>query len=106
MTDLNELMKQAREMQEQMKKAQEEAINRVVEGESGAGMVKVMMNGRHDVKEIRLADDLMTEDKAIIEDLVAAAVNDAVRKIEDQNKEALSGMASGFKLPEGFKFPF
>ncbi|MCB1672821.1 MAG: YbaB/EbfC family nucleoid-associated protein [Pseudomonadales bacterium] len=103
---MNELMKQAREMQEQMKKAQEEAINRVVEGESGAGMVKVMMNGRHDVKEIRLADDLMTEDKAIIEDLVAAAVNDAVRKIEDQNKEALSGMAGGFKLPEGFKFPF
>ncbi len=106
MTDLNELMKQAKEMQEHMKKAQEEALSRVAEGESGAGMVKVMMNGRHDVKEIRLADELLSEDKAIIEDLIAAAVNDAVRKIEEQNKDALSSMASGFKLPEGFKFPF
>lgn len=106
MTDLNALMKQAKEMQEQMQKAQEEALNKIVEGESGAGMVKVTMNGRHDVKEVKLADDLLKEDKAIVEDLLAAAVNDAVRKIEELNKNALSGMASGFKLPEGFKFPF
>lgn len=106
MTDLNELMKQARDMQEQMKKAQEEALNKIVEGESGAGMVKVVMNGRHDVKQVQLADGLLQEDKEVVEDLIAAAVNDAVRKIEDSNKEALSGMASGFKLPEGFKFPF
>ena len=106
MTDLNELMKQAREMQEQMKKAQEEALNKVVEGESGAGMVKVIMNGRHGVKQVELADGLLQEDKEVVEDLIAAAVNDAVRKVEDSNKDALSGMASGFKLPEGFKFPF
>lgn len=106
MTDLNELMKQARDMQEQMKKAQEEALSNVVEGESGAGMVKITMNGRHDVKQVELAAGLLQEDKEVVEDLIAAAVNDAVRKVEDSNKEALSGMASGFKLPEGFKFPF
>jgi len=106
MTDFNELMKQAKAMQEQMKQAQEQALNRIVEGESGAGMVKVSMNGRHDVKEIRLADDLLREDKGIVEDLIAAAVNDAVRKVEEENRDALAGMASGFKLPEGFKFPF
>jgi len=105
-TDLNELMKQARDMQEQMKKAQEEALSKVVEGESGAGMVKVVMNGRHDLKKIELAEGLLQEDKEVVEDLIAAAVNDAVRKVEDSNKETLSGMASGFKLPEGFKFPF
>ena len=106
MTDLNDLMKQARDMQEQMKKAQEEALSKIVEGESGAGMVKVVMNGRHDVKQIELAEGLLQEDKGVVEDLIAAAVNDAVRKVEDSNKDALSGMASGFKLPEGFKFPF
>ena len=106
MTDLNEIMKQAKEMQEQMKKAQEQALNTVVEGESGAGMVKVQMNGRHDVKNIELADDLLKERRDVIEDLVAAAVNDAVRKVEEKNKDVLSGMAGGFKLPEGFKFPF
>ena len=106
MTDLNELMKQARGMQEQMKKAQEEALNKVVEGESGAGMVKVTMNGRHDVKQVELAEGLLQEDKEVVEDLIAAAVNDAVRKVEDSNREALSGMASGFNLPEGFKLPF
>jgi len=105
-TDLNDLMKQARDMQEQMKKAQEEALSKIVEGESGAGMVKVVMNGRHDVKQIELAEGLLQEDKGVVEDLIAAAVNDAVRKVEDSNKDALSGMASGFKLPEGFKFPF
>lgn len=106
MTDLNELMKQARDMQEQMKKAQEEALSNVVEGESGAGMVKITMNGRHDVKQVELAADLLQENKEVVEDLIAAAMNDAVRKVEESNKEALSGMASGFKLPEGFKFPF
>jgi DNA-binding YbaB/EbfC family protein len=104
--DMNDLVKHAREMQEQMKKAQEEALNRFVEGESGAGLVKITMNGRHDVKQVDLADGLLQEDKAVVEDLIAAAVNDAVRKIEDSNKDALSGMASGMKLPEGFKFPF
>ncbi len=103
--DMNDLVKHARELQEQMKKAQEEALNRVVEGESGAGMVKVTMNGRHDVKKVAFGDGLLAEDKAVVEDLIAAAINDAVRKIEDSNKDSLSGMASGIKFPKGFEFP-
>lgn len=106
MTDLNELMKQARQMQEQMQKAQEEIANMVVEGESGAGLVQVSMNGRHDVKSVKLADTLLQEDKEVVEDLIAAAVNDAVRKLEDKNKNAMGDMASGFNMPDGFKFPF
>jgi DNA-binding YbaB/EbfC family protein len=106
MTDLNELMKQAKQMQEQMKKAQEEALNLVVEGESGAGLVKVQMTGRHDVKNVHLSDSLLQEKREVVEDLIAAAVNDAVRKIEEKNKNTMAGMASGLKMPEGFKFPF
>lgn len=106
MTDFNELMKQAKQMQENFQKAQQELQNQVVEGESGAGLVRVKMNGRHDVQSVQLADELMSEDKAVIEDLVAAAVNAAVRKVEDKNKEALGNMTGGMKLPEGFKFPF
>lgn len=106
MTDFNELMNQARQMQEQMQKAQEELANLVVQGESGAGLVTVSMNGRHDVKAVKLADTLLQEDKEVVEDLIAAAINDAVRKLEDKNKETLGGMAGGFNLPEGFKFPF
>ncbi len=106
MTDLNELMQHARRMQEQMQKAQEEMANTIVQGESGAGMVQVSMNGRHDVKAVKLADGLLDEDKEVVEDLIAAAVNDAIRKLEDKNKEAMSGMAGGFQIPEGFKFPF
>jgi len=106
MTDLNELMKQAKQMQEQMQKAQEEAKQRVVIGESGAGLVRVHMNGRFDASKVELSDELMQEDREIIEDLVAAAINDAVKKLEEQNRDALSGLASGFKMPEGFKFPF
>jgi len=106
MTDFNAIMQQAREMQEQLKKAQEEALLRVVEGESGGGLVQVRMNGRHDVKQVRIDPGLLSEDKEVIEDLLAAAVNDAVRKVEEGNRDALSGMASGFKMPDGFKFPF
>ncbi len=106
MTDLNELMKQAKQMQEQMQKAQEEAKQREVIGESGAGLVRVHMNGRFDARKVELSDELLREDREIIEDLVAAAINDAVKKLEDQNRDALSGLASGFKMPEGFKFPF
>ncbi len=106
MTDLNEIMKQAKQMQEQFQSAQEELAAITVEGESGAGLVKVIMNGRHDVVSVRLDDSLMDEDKEVVEDLLAAAVNDAVHKIEERNRETLGGMASGFKSPEGFKFPF
>lgn len=106
MTDLNEIMKQAKLMQEQFQKAQEEQLKTMTEGESGAGLVKVVMNGKHDVISVSLDDGVMGEDKAVVEDLLAAAVNDAVRKIEEKNKDALGSMAGGMKMPDGFKFPF
>lgn len=106
MTDLNEIMKQAKQMQEQFQKAQQDLANLVIEGESGAGLVKVSMNGRHDVTKVNLSDALLSEEKEVVEDLVAAAFNDAVRKLEEKSKESLGGMAAGLKLPEGFKLPF
>jgi len=106
MTDINELMKQAKQMQEQMQRAQQEAAKTVLVGESGAGLVKVHMNGRHDVQKVELDDGLLGEDKDVIEDLIAAAINDVVKKIEEKNRDNMSGMAAGLKLPEGFKLPF
>lgn len=106
MTDINELMKQAKQMQEQMQRAQQEAAKLVLVGESGAGLVKIHMNGRHDVQKVELDNGLMEEDKDVIEDLIAAAINDAVKKIEAKNRDSMSGMAAGLKLPEGFKLPF
>lgn len=103
---MSELMKQAQKMQEQLQKQQEAISTAEVTGESGAGMVKVVMTGRHDVKRVQLDDSLMSEDKEILEDLLAAAVNDAVRKIEDSNKNSLSGLAEGMGFPPGFKMPF
>ena len=106
MTDINELMKQAKQMQEQMQRAQQEVAKVVLVGEAGAGLVKVHMNGRHDVQKVELDEGLMGEDKDVIEDLIAAAINDAVKKIEVKNRDSMSGMAAGMKLPEGFKLPF
>lgn len=100
------LMKQAQQMQEKMQKMQEELANAEVTGQSGAGLVSVVMTGRHDVKRVSLDDSLMQEDKEILEDLIAAAVNDAVRKIEQNNQEKMSGFTSGMQLPPGFKMPF
>lgn len=100
------LMKQAQEMQEKMQKMQEELANAEVTGQAGAGLVTVLMNGRHDVKRVTLDDSLMSEDKEILEDLVAAAFNDAVRKLESTNKEKMAGMTQGMNLPDGFKMPF
>ena len=87
--DINELMKQAQQMQGKMAEMQEQAANAEVTGESGAGMVKVTMTGRHDVRKVTLDPSLMTEDKEFLEDLLAAAVNDAVRKVEAQSVDAL-----------------
>lgn len=106
MTDINELMKQAKQMQEQFQKAQQDMAKQIVDGESGAGLVKVSMNGRHDVVKVNIDPSLLEEDKEVIEDLIAAAVNDAVRKVEEKNKNALGGMAGGLKMPDGFKMPF
>lgn len=103
---LGNLMKQAQEMQEKMQKAQAELANLEVTGESGAGLVKVTMTGRHDVRRIEIDDSLIGDDKEMLEDLVAAAVNDAVRKIEANSKGSMADMAAGIKLPPGFKLPF
>lgn len=106
MSDLNHLMQQARKMQEQLAKVQEEQARQLVTGESGAGLVKVTMNGHHEVKKVELDPTLMGEERGVVEDLIAAAVNATVRKIAENNRNSLSGMASGMGLPPGFKLPF
>ncbi|MED5388836.1 MAG: YbaB/EbfC family nucleoid-associated protein [Pseudomonadota bacterium] len=101
--DINSLMQQAQAMQEKMKKMQDEAANAEVIGEAGAGLVKVTMNGRHDVKGVDIDASLMSEDKELLEDLLAAAVNDAVRRVEKQQQDNMQTMAGGFPFPPGFK---
>ncbi|MDK2776464.1 MAG: YbaB/EbfC family nucleoid-associated protein [Pseudomonadota bacterium] len=103
---MGNLMKQAQKMQEQLQKAQAELAEKEVTGESGAGLVKVTMNGRHDVKRVELDDSIMEEDKEMLEDLLAAAVNDAVRKIEARNQDEMGKLTSGMGLPPGMKLPF
>lgn len=103
---LGDLMKQAQQLQEQMQKAQQELANAEVSGEAGAGLVKVVMTGRHDVKRVTIDPSLLQEDKEILEDLLAAAVNDAVRRVEEKNRDMLSGMTQGLNIPGGFKMPF
>ncbi len=100
------LMKQAQQMQENLKKAQEEIAGMEVEGQAGAGMVKVVMTGRHDVKRVSIDPSLMGDDKEMLEDLIAAAVNDAVRRVEAATQEKMGGLTSGFALPPGMKLPF
>lgn len=100
------LMKQAQQMQENMQKMQEELANAEVTGESGAGLVSVIMTGRHDVRRVNIDDSLVSEDKEVLEDLIAAAFNDAVRKLEKQNQEKMASMTAGMNLPDGFKMPF
>jgi nucleoid-associated protein EbfC len=100
------LMKQAQAMQENMKQAQDAIAAMEIEGVSGAGMVKVLMTGRHDVKRVTIDPSLMGEDKDMLEDLVAAAVNDAVRKVEIASQEKMAGLTAGMPLPPGFKLPF
>ncbi len=106
MKGLGDLMKQAQEMQTNMQKMQDELANAEVIGESGAGLVKITMTGRHDVKEVNIDPSLLTEDKEILEDLLAAAVNDAVRKVEASTKNKMGDLTSGMQMPPGFKMPF
>lgn len=103
---LGNLMKQAQQMQEDMQKAQEELANMEVTGSAGGDMVSVVMTGRHDVRRVSIDDSLMQDDKDMLEDLIAAAVNDAVRKIEKESQERMSSMTSGMPLPPGMKLPF
>ena len=102
---MGNLMKQAQKMQEDMQKAQAEIADMEVNGQSGGGMVKVTMTGRHDVKRVEIDDSVM-DDKEMLEDLLAAAVNDAVRQVESQSQERMAGLTDGMKLPGGMKFPF
>lgn len=104
--NMGDLMRQAQKIQEQMQKAQEELANAEVTGESGGSLVTVVMTGRHDVRKVSIDPSLMGEEKDILEDLVAAAVNDAVRKIEKRNQERMSGLTAGLGIPPGFKMPF
>ena len=100
------LMKQAQAMQENMKKAQDQLALIEVEGQSGAGLVKVIITCKNDVKRITIDPSLLGDDKDMLEDLVAAAVNDAVRKAEATSQEKMSGLTAGMPLPPGFKLPF
>jgi len=103
---LGNLMKQAQRMQETMQKAQQELAVMEVTGEAGGGLVSVVMTGRHDVKRVNIDDSLLKEDKEMLEDLLAAAVNDAVRQVESTTQEKMSGLTAGIGLPGGFKMPF
>lgn len=99
---IGNLLKQAQQMQTKMQEAQEQLAKTVVTGEAGGGMVKVEMNGRHDVKRVHIDPSVLKEDKEILEDLVAAAINDAVRKVESTSREKLSSLTAGMQLPAGF----
>lgn len=103
---MGNIMKQAQQMQERMQKSQEELANVEVTGEAGAGMVKVTMTCNHNVKRVHIDDSLMDDDKDMIEDLVAAACNDAVRRVAETSKEKMADVTGGMNLPPGFKMPF
>jgi nucleoid-associated protein EbfC len=103
---LGNLMRQAQQMQETMQKAQAELADIEVTGESGAGMVKVTLNGRNEAKKVLIEPKLLAEDKDMLEDLLAAAINDAVRKVAARSQEKYAGLMSGLNLPPGMKLPF
>lgn len=105
MKGLGDIMKQAQAMQENMKKMQEDLANMEVQGEAGAGLVKVTMTGRHDVSRVEIDSSLLEEDKEMLEDLIAAAVNNAVRKVEEESKNKMGSLAQGLNIP-GFQWPF
>lgn len=108
--NMQQLMQQAQRMQDQMQKnmakAQEALAQTELTGEAGAGLVKVVLNGQHGAKRVSIDDSLLTEDKEVLEDLIAAAINDAVRKVEAASKEVMGSATSGLGLPPGFKMPF
>ncbi|MDD3576503.1 YbaB/EbfC family nucleoid-associated protein [Halothiobacillus sp.] len=103
---IGNLMKQAQQMQEKMQRMQEEVAKIEVTGESGAGLVKVTMTGKHEVRRLIIDDSLMGDDKEMLEDLIAAAVNDAVRRVEQNQQEMMSSVTAGMNLPAGMKLPF
>ncbi|QSA98362.1 YbaB/EbfC family nucleoid-associated protein [Methylococcus sp. EFPC2] len=100
------LMQQAQQMQENLKKAQEELAALEIQGESGGGLVKIVLNGKREALKVSIDDSLLKEDRDMLEDLVAAAINDAVRKVAKIKQEKMSGLTGGIDLPAGFKMPF
>ena len=102
---LGNMMKQAQKMQEEMQKAQQQLANEEVTGESGGGMVKVTMNGKHEVRLVLIDDTLVGDDKDMLEDLVVAAFNDASRRVAEKTEQSMSGLAAGLNLPPGLKLP-
>ena len=105
-TGFGNIMKQAQEFQTRLQKVQEEIAACEVTGEAGAGMAQVIMNGRHEVNRIIVDPALWTEDREMVQDLIAAAVNDAVKKVERMTREKMSDLTAGMGLPPGFKLPF
>jgi|TARA_B100000745_G_C20105393_1_gene378248 DNA-binding YbaB/EbfC family protein len=103
---LGNMMKQAQQMQAKMQKMQEEIARMEVVGEAGAGLVKVTMFGNHNVKRVDIDDSLLEDDKDMLEDLIAAAMNDAVRRVEENQRDKMSSVTAGMPLPPGFKMPF
>jgi hypothetical protein len=103
---LGNLMKQAQQMQADMQKAQQELASMEVTGQSGGGLVKITMTGKHEVRRVVVDDSLLADDKDMLEDLVAAAINDAVHKVEATTQERMAGLTSGINLPPGMKLPF
>ncbi len=103
---LGNIMKQAQKMQADMQKAQEQLAQKEVTGESGGGLVKVVMNGKHEVRRVSIDESLVGDDKDMLEDLVAAAVNDAVNRVAAMVQESMAGVTDGLGLPPGFKMPF
>lgn len=103
---LGNIMKQAQQMQENLKKVQDEISQAVVTGESGAGLVKVMMTGKHDIRKVHIDKSLLADDIEMLEDLIAAAVNDANRRVEKLTADKMGQFSSGLNLPAGFNLPF
>lgn len=104
--NIGQLMKQAQLMQENMRRMQEQLATLEVEGQSGAGMVKVQMTCKHEVKRVSIDPSLVGDDREMLEDLLVAAFNDAARRVESTVSEKMSGMTAGLGLPAGFKLPF
>ena len=103
---IGNLMKQAQQMQDNMKKLQGELAAMEIEGQAGSGMVKVVMTGRHEVRRVVIDPRLLADDREMLEDLVAAAVNDAARRVEAMTQEKMAGVTAGLPLPPGMKLPF
>lgn len=103
---IGNLMRQAQLMQDNMKKLQGELAAMEIEGQAGSGMVKVVMTGRHEVRRVVIAPRLLADEREMLEDLVAAAVNDAVRRVEAMTQEKMAGVTAGLPLPPGMKLPF